>query len=535
MIILIPIILLILFAVVINYLGRYKFSTGSTWLVTAVSVFIIWILLIIFRVALPDGLSITNWSPLGISSDALVFRLSEHSWFFAFLLSSLLIGIILTDTVRLDQGDNMVTWTGSMVLAGVGFLSIFSQTFLAAIITWTIIDMVEIGILIKVTVHERVHHAAILEFTVRTIGSLMVVGALVLSGQHGTVIETSSLSQGVYLLILLGTTLRLGILPLHIPLTANLPIRRSLGTMLRFVAPISVLSFLSQIQPQVQYSELSAIFLPILAVTALFGAIKWLNAKNELIGRSYWMLAFSGLALVAFISGDIGSVIALSLFMISAGGFIFLFSFSSLSTRIMSGILLVGMIGFPLTPTSPMWSFVINTNQILLRITIILTISLLNLGFARHILRPREQKSPIESWMKLFNLGGLLILVISPWITLFWGYQEDTRYKNFIIPAICLVLTLVFYAFSKSKIWTKFQKTTIIKTTRSIWGSINKLFSSIFQFDWFFSMLDIIYGLVARPLGFFVKLLEGDGGLFWAFLFLALISSILMGQLIPNG
>lgn len=535
MIILIPIILLILFAVVINYLGRYKLSTGSTWLVTAVSVFIIWVSLIIFRIALPGGLSITNWSPLGISSDALVFRLSEHTWIFAFLLSSLLIGIILTDTVRLDQGNNLVTWTGSMVLAGVGFLSIFSQTFLAAIITWTIIDIVEIGILIKVTVHERVHHAAILEFTIRTIGSLLVMGALILSGHHVAVFETSSFSQGEYLLILLGTTLRLGVLPLHIPLTANLPIRRSLGTMLRFVAPISVLSFLSQIQPQLQYSTQIAIFLPILAITALFGAIKWLNAKNELIGRSYWMLAFSGLALIGFISGETNSVIALSLFMVSAGGFVFLYSYSSISTLIIGGVLLVGLMGLPFTPTAPMWQYAINSDQILFKVALILTMSLIYLGFARHLLRPRDQKSPIESWMKLFNLGGLIILVIAPWITLFWGYQEDTRYTNYLIPAISLVLTLVFYVFSTSKIWTRLQKTSIIKTTRSIWGSINKLISSIFQFNWFFSVLDIIYGLVARPLGFFVKLLEGDGGLFWAFLFLALFSSILMGQLISNG
>lgn len=535
MIILIPIILLILFAVVINYLGRYKLSTGSTWLVTAVSVFIIWILLIVFRVALPDGLSITNWSPLGISSDALIFRLSEHTWFFAFLLSSLLIGIILTDTVRLDQGDNMVTWTSSMVLAAVGLLSVFSQTFLAAIITWTIIDIVEIGILVKVITHERVHHAATLEFTIRTIGSLLIIGALVLSGHHVEVSETSSFSQGEYLLILLGTTLRLGVLPLHIPLTANLPIRRSLGTMLRFVAPVSVLSFLSQIQPQVQYSKLSAIFLPILVITALYGAIKWLNAKNELIGRSYWMLSFSGLALIGFIAGETNSVIALSLFMVSAGGFIFLYSYSSISTLIFGGILLVGLMGLPYTPTAPMWQFVINSDQILFKIALIFTMSMINFGFARHILRPRIHKSPIESWMKLFNLGGLLILVTAPWITLLWGYQEDNRYSNFVYPAISLALTLVFYVFSRSKIWSSFQKTSFIKTTRSIWGSINRLFSSVFRFDWFFSILGKLFSVVARPLGFFVKLLEGDGGLFWAFLFLALISSVLLKELIPNG
>lgn len=134
MLILIPIILLLFFAGGINLLvSRYKLSLGTTWLITAAAVLIVWVSLIIFRIILPEGVSITNWSPQGIGADVLVFKLSERTWIFAFLLVSLLIGVIFTDTIRFGQSNNLVTWAGSMVLTAVGLLSIYSQTFLAVI------------------------------------------------------------------------------------------------------------------------------------------------------------------------------------------------------------------------------------------------------------------------------------------------------------------------------------------------------------------------------------------------------------------
>ena len=206
---------------------------------------LVWISLILFRANLQSGVSYIGWSPFVEGENLLIFNLSSKTWVFAFLLVSLLVGVIFTDTIRIGRGNSLITWTGSMFLTAVGLFSVYSQTLLGVILSWMFIDLVELGILLRITNHEKIHYAVFLEFTSRFLGTGLIIAAFVLSGHQTAISEFSTIGQSIYFLIIFGATLRLGVLPLHVPLTANMPIRRSLGTMLRFVAPLSVFSFLS--------------------------------------------------------------------------------------------------------------------------------------------------------------------------------------------------------------------------------------------------------------------------------------------------
>jgi hypothetical protein len=534
MLILIPIILLLLFAGGLNLLvSRYKISLGTTWLITAVAVLIVWVSMIIFRFALPEGASLSNWSPQGIGTDTLIFKLSERTWIFAFLLVSLLVGVIFTDTVRFGQSNNLLTWTGSMILTAVGLLSIYSQTFLAVIITWTIIDLVEFGILLKVTDQLKVHSAVMLEFITRVIGTVLILAALIFSNSHSAVVDSSQYSRGVYLLILLGATLRLGVFPLHVPLTSSLPIRRSLGTILRFVSPLSVVAFLSQIQPQQQYATLTKFLYAIALIVGLYGAIKWISARNELSGRPFWMLSFSGLILIRFLLGQVEGAIGLSIIMLTAGGFIFLYSYSSKVNLGAALFLVLALIGLPYSPTAPIWANLGKSQNWLSLLIVVITISLLFLGFLKHIFRQRDQSSPKESWMQLFYSTGLFVLVISPLVTLIWRIKITKVEFNWITPIICLVLIAVMVLIMRKKIWDWLIQKPLVQRLLIPFNIIGKGLISIFQFEWFFIMLRRLFDFFSKPLQFFVQLLEGDGGLLWAFVFLALISSILIGDILP--
>lgn len=534
MLILIPIILLLLFAGGLNLLvGRYKISLGSTWLFAAIAVLIIWVIMIVFRIALPVGANISNWSPQAIGTDTLIFRLSERTWIFAFLLVSLLVGVIFTDTVRFGQSNNLVTWTGSMILTSVGLLSIYSQTFLAVIITWTIIDIVEFGILIKVTDQPKVHSAVVLEFITRVIGTVLILAALIFSNSHSAVVDSSQYSRGVYLLILLGATLRLGVFPLHIPLTSSLPIRRSLGTILRFVSPLSVVAFLSQIQPQQQYATLTRFLYAVALIVGLYAAIKWISARNELSGRPFWMLSFSALILIRFLLGQVEGAIGLSIIMLTAGGFVFLYSYSSRVNTLVALILLFSLIGLPFTPTAPIWQTLGKTQNWFSLLIVIITISLLFLGFLKHIYRQRDQNNPKEGWMQLFYSAGLVLLVIGPMITLIWRMKLITLEMNWTSPVICLFLIGIMVVLMRRKTWNWMLEKSIVQRLLTPFTLIGKGFNAIFQFEWFFFVLRRLLDLISRPFNFFVQLLEGDGGLLWAFVFLALISSILIGDILP--
>lgn len=532
MLILVPILLLLLFAAIIQFFGRYRhLSIGSTWLITAGSVVLVWIIMIVLRAVLPKGISIDDWSPLGIASDQLVFKLSENTWIFAFLLVSLLVAIILTDTVRLGQGNNLATWTGSMLLTTVGLFSIYSQTLLAVILSWTIIDIVEIGILISVINHQKMHSAAVVEFTLRIMGTMLVIAALILSKAQNVIEGSTQFSHAVYLLLILGATLRLGVLPLHIPLTANLPIRRSLGTILRFVSPLSVLSFLSQVQPQLQYSKVILFFIPIALITALYGATKWASAANELTGRPYWMLAFSGLVLASFVQGHTEAIVALSIIMVLGGGYIFLRSSATRFSFILGVVCLIEMTGFPFTPTSPLWNGSQTDNALLANLGYSITIFILFIGFLRHLLRSRKEEAPKEMWMHLFHSVGLILLVLIPWITIIWRFSEIRAGQEWVGPIICIMLCGLSFGIKRTRTPRLLLENPAFQKIKAPAVILGRALNEFFTFEWFYLIFKRLFGLITLPIRFFVNILEGDGGLLWSLLFLALIASVLVGEI----
>ncbi len=532
MLIFIPILLLLLFAIVIGYFGRYRWPIGTSWLITAGAVVLVWILMIVIRIKLPTGFQVDDWSPLGVGSGLLVFNVTSKTWIFSFLLVSLLSGVIFTDTVRLGQSNNLITWTAAMILTAMGLFSIYSQSLLAVIITWSLIDIVEFGILIRVINHPRVHYASILEFSTRIMGTILIICGLIFSGSHNVITAEAQYSNIVYLLVVVGTTLRLGILPLHVPLTANLPIRRSLGTLLRFVAPLSALSFLAQVQPHLSYPGINNLLFGIGLITAVYGAIKWGIAKNELAGRPFWMLAFYGLILISFVNGQVEGLIALSISMTIFGGFIFLSSFRSKFVTGLGIACLVLMVGFPFSPSAPIWSSLLKSYG-LINLLLVSTILLMCLGFLRQVLRVRESSSFKEPWMQLFYSIGLAFLVTIPLLTLIWRFRDLPQNIDLFPPMITSIgVTLIFWIMHSKLGKRLLDHPGLVRGMKPI-KLIGNLVNEGFQFDWFFGLLRGIFSFFEKPLKFFIGILEGDGGLLWALLFLALISSVIIGKVMP--
>ncbi len=534
MLTLIPILLLVVFATAIYLLGRYKLSAGSTWLAAAGSVLFIWVLYIVLRIAMPEGINIADWSPQGISSDLLIFKISTNTWVFAFLLISLLVGVVFTDTIRLEQGNHLTTWTGSMILTAVGLLSIYSQTFLAAVITWTIIDIVEFGLLIRLINQPKVQSAAILEFGARLIGTIMIVGVLVSTNAHSLISDNSQYTGMAYGFLLMGATLRLGVLPIHISLTENLPIQRSMGTVLRFVSPLSIFAFLTQIPPQAQLITANNFFFVIAVFSALYAAVKWITSKDELTGRPYWLLFFSCLVLLSFLKGQTAGCITSSMIMVIGGGFIFLRSYSMKAVRVLGVLCFLLLVGFPYTPTATLWDILLSPNRMISDILLSISYTLIWLGFFRFFLSRRENESGKELWMKLFYSIGLSVLVLLPCILLIWNASVIEQVSSkWIASIICSGFVLLTGFVIRKRIGLQFfkrlQQNRFIAPLKKIWGSFNLFF----KFEWVTPFLKWVYNLVAEVVKFFINLLEGDGGLLWELLFLVLISSVLIGEIIP--
>ncbi|MCX6055037.1 MAG: hypothetical protein NTZ74_09015 [Chloroflexi bacterium] len=529
----IPIILLVFFAILIQFLGRYRLSTGSTWLVTAGSALLVWFLTIIFRVFLPEGYSIATWSPLGIGSDLLLFQFIPGTWVFSFLLVSLLIVILFTDTIRLAQGDPLITWTGAMILTAVSLFSIASQTILTVVITWSIIDVVEIWILTRINHQEKIQNSIVVEFSTRMIGTFLVICALVFSKTHDPGFSSFLLSENALGLILIGVLLRLGVFPLHLPFMAQVPVRRSIGTLLRFVSPVSVFAFLSQLQPPKNFTPFLIVVFVFLMITTFYGAIKWLSARDELSGRPFWIMSFSGLIIISFLRGQNESVLALTMIMIVCGSASFLLSLRGRTHWIYMLILLLSSIGFPYTPLAPIWKGLAALPLQILNPLILISLGLNLFGLVRFAFRASDLEQNHERWMLLFYWIGMALLFLVPWIAFVWRFKMAQEFIDWYGPGICALGIGLFLFFDRIGLGRKILDKGILNRFYPAIGIMGRFLCQLFQFEWFVNAFRSIYELLFRLSSFLTEILEGDGGLLWGLLFLALVSSVVIGTGVP--
>jgi hypothetical protein len=506
---------------------------GVIWLVAASSTLVIWASLILFRIFMPSGIFLQKWIPGGISTDVIKLQLSTGSWVFAFLLVSLLCAIIFTETIRLGEDNLLISWTGSMIITAVGLLAIQSQTFLAVVITWTLIDIVEIGILVRLLSQEKVQNAALVEFSLRVVGSLLIIAAMALTRSGDLTIESSALTGPAFLLVTLGAFLRLGVLPLHLSFTSSLPIKRGLGTLLRFISPLTVFTFLIQIGAPQQFSIVYKVIFLLSLVTTIYGAVMLFLSKGSITGRPYWMLFTSGLLLILFLRGETESIIALGIIMIVGGGLVFLNSSEFRYKILFFSALFVSLAGFPYSPTMPLWQGLLGSPLEGINFLIILATVTLFAGIYRNLHNVDNAPLVSEKWMRFFYGIGLGILFISPWITLVWRFSIVRLVSYWWAPVCCLVFITLIFIFNKLKLGSIVFVNLTIRRISSIAKTIGNLIGEVFRFEWLAEILSAIYSIVLRVVQMLITALEGDGCLLWSLLFLVLITSVILGDKIP--
>ena len=214
---------------------------------------------------------------------------------------------------------------------------------------------------------------------------------------------------GLYLLIASG--LRLGVLPLHLPYSAESTLRRGFGTTLRLVSAASSLALLAHIPASSLASPLTPLLLILAAIAGIYGGWMWLRAPDELIGRPFWMIGLASLAIAAALLGNPTGTVAWGTALILIGGALFL---ASVQQVWISRALLVGafsLSALPFSLTASGWQGNVSGFWYIMPFLLIAQ-ALLMTGFIRSALRPSTRAS-LESlpiWARgIYPVGiGLL-------------------------------------------------------------------------------------------------------------------------------
>ena len=144
---LLPVFLLLLAAGVVLTLRLRGVNTGVCWLVSVGAALVVWGLTLSLHWWSPAPLLIENWLPGGMSAGSVRFEWGRSGWVFAFSLSSLLLATLFTASVRLLPVSPII-WAGVTAVTGVGMLAVLAASPMALILGWTLLDALELGILL---------------------------------------------------------------------------------------------------------------------------------------------------------------------------------------------------------------------------------------------------------------------------------------------------------------------------------------------------------------------------------------------------
>ena len=517
----IPILVLIVVPVVMLAIRLVRPGFGYHWLVAVIGALTALPLMILIGRNIPESLNMINWQSGTLFPAGIGLELDQVSWPFAVSLVTLVLAVILTDAARATEAD-WVNWAGSLLLTSLGVLVVLAANPLTLLLTWTALDLVELGVLLGEVSASRVRRQVIIVIATRMLGSGFLIAAGIVAQMQGQVLSFAGIPPLSLFLLLLAAGLRLGVLPLHLPFLVELPLRRSLGTMLRLVpVAASVVLVVRVAAAQENATEpflFSTFMLILVGVGSLFAGISWLFADNEMEGRPAWILGTTSLAVASAIRGSPAASLAWGLAAIFLGGLIFL---ASARHRRLSWPLWIGLAGLSALPFTPTWSgtFIFTAPYQPGLLLLLVCQIFLFLGFARHSMRRGAPLSGVERWVWFIYPLGLLILPLVYFALGWWSRPSlaEVPLSGWLVGPIIIGLSLPGVWLSRREI--------------RISGRFLRSIRAIFTFSWVFTLGNSVFHLVERFFRFISDILEGEGGVLWALLWVVMLLTLILAGL----
>lgn len=240
----------------------------------------------------------------------------------------------------------------------------------------------------------------------------------------------------------------------------------------------------------------------------------WLRAPDEITGRPFWLIGIGSLAVAATLRANPIGAAAWSCALILCGGVLFLSSEPNKWLIRSLWIAVFGISALPLSLTAAGWSG--ETGYILAWIPLLPAQAMLLAGFIRYILRSPTSREFYEDqplWGKNIYPIGIILLLAAILLLGWFGWDGSLQIGN-------LLASLIASALSFGLIWFT-PRVRILNPVRAHWVRPANLtwLDRLYQSAW------NLYRQSGRLSRIFSDVLEGDSGVMWTLLFLALFIS----------
>lgn len=529
MLTILPVALLFILALAVYILRYFPRGTGYAWLTAVLMSLIIWGGVLAYHWLQPEAFTVTPWRPFATdSADPIRLRWDVISWPYGFILVSAVLAVLMTASARLRMNSNPLTWSTNLAVAGAAVAAVISDSPLALLLAWVMLDILDLLLVMRLSRVWKYTSRGVMAFVVRTLSSFLLIGALSIHRSAGNdPLSFENMLPQASLFVLLSLGLRLGLLPLNTPYAEDFPFQRGLISLIRLSAYAAGLSALSHFpQDSVPLNWQPALY-AVTIMVCLYGAIRWLTARNEIYGRPFWLLTLSGLAFICVLQGQVAASIAWGVVMISSGMSLFLYSARTRGLLVLPVFGALALAGLPFTPGSNGWVGLIIPPYNLGDGLTILIIALLLVGYIQHAQRPGGNYYQLEGWARGIYPIGLFVITISGWIAALFGFPDFVG-TGLWMPAVGSVflagaIALVRFRFLPKSI---VRMQTGSRVGRFFQGAGRRM-AAFFTFNWFYNFLWLIYRGLRQLVYILTLIFEGEGGLMWAFVLLALLLTVL--------
>ncbi len=489
------------------FFPKFRYS----WLLATAGAFFAWLSIFFWQADMPVLFTLPAWQPNILFGDSPALLADRLSWAYAFSLATLGLGTLLTTS----NDKNRFAMTGTLSAVAVGIIAVLAKNPLTLVLAWTSIDVAELITVVGALKKSDLREQAVIAFTVRLLGSGFLLWAGLISAAEGTSLNFAAVPERAGIYMLLAAGLRLGVFPPKIFFSKEIGIKHGYGTLLRFTAVASGLILLARIP----YCSLQSPFIPFMlgfiSLTALYGAWRWSRSAKIQEARQFWILTMASLSFAAALRANPAGSTAWGVGLILNGGLLFSPTVKNKwRTRLhWLSLLAISALPFTLTATgleskTPVWwGFWL----LLLPAHLLLLLGYLN---QTRLTRNEKQNKEHPFEYKMY-IAGIGIMLFSLLLLGFWGWQGAFSAGTWKISTLGILLFAL-------ALWAKKRLRPLpLQEIHWLKPPSPKNTSALASFFW------SIYHALRRFNKEITLILESEGGILWALLFLIFFASLL--------